>query len=163
AASTLYVVNPFVYGRLQYGQLFLLAAYAAMPLGLLALRRLIATPGLRSALGLAGAMTLIGILSPHALLMSVLLATTLLVTLALRPAMGIASGATAWMVSGLGNHLVVYKGMRDAGKWAVVIASVYSQLVGLAVGEGLDWLPRHVPAHWEPWVGGAAAGLLLAL
>ena len=84
--------------------------------------------------------------------------------LALILEMGISSGATAWMLSWLDTHLVVYRGMRDAGKWAAVIALVYSQLVGFAVEEGLDWLPRHVPdGHWEPWVEGAAAGLLLAL
>src|SRR5438477_6097592 len=31
AAATIYTINPFVYGRLHYGQFFVLAAYAALP------------------------------------------------------------------------------------------------------------------------------------
>ena len=77
AAATLYVVNPFVYGRLHYGQLFLLAAYAALPWALLRFRRLLVEPGLRSSLGAAAGFTLLGILSPHILLMAGLLAAIL--------------------------------------------------------------------------------------
>src|SRR5207244_7668105 len=31
AAATIYICNPFVYGRLHYGQIFLLAGYAILP------------------------------------------------------------------------------------------------------------------------------------
>src|SRR5712692_8000575 len=41
AASTVFILNPFVYGRLHYGQWFVLAGYAALPWFVLRLRRLV--------------------------------------------------------------------------------------------------------------------------
>jgi hypothetical protein len=43
-ASLVYTANPFVYGRLHYGQLFLLAAYAMLPWLAYALRELLVSP-----------------------------------------------------------------------------------------------------------------------
>lgn len=77
AASTIYAVNPFVYGRLHYGQLFLLAAYAALPWALMSLRVLLVEPSLRSSLIVAAAFIVVGIFSPHMLLIAGLLATIL--------------------------------------------------------------------------------------
>jgi hypothetical protein len=78
-ASVVYVVNPFVYGRLQYGQLFVLVGYALLPWVAIRLRQLLAHPGLMRGLLLAIALTLVGVASSHLLLVaSVLIATQLL-------------------------------------------------------------------------------------
>jgi hypothetical protein len=79
AAATVYVVNPFVYGRLNYGQMFLLAAYATLPWAVIRLRRLLAEPGVKSSLGAAAAFFMLGVFSPHILLMAGLLAVALYV------------------------------------------------------------------------------------
>jgi hypothetical protein len=77
---------------------------------------------------------------------------------------GVSHPATSWLVTWLDYHLVPYRGMRDAGKWAALLALIYSQLVGL----GATVIMRRVsqrqagPGRAE-WVNGAAAGLLLAL
>jgi hypothetical protein len=76
-AATIYVVNPFVYGRLNYGQMFLLAAYATLPWALIRLRQLLTNPGLKESLGVAAAFFLLGIFSPHFLLIAGLLAVVL--------------------------------------------------------------------------------------
>src|SRR5713101_5792595 len=44
AAATIYVVNPFVYGRLHYGQLFLVAGYAVLPWVTMRICRLLVAP-----------------------------------------------------------------------------------------------------------------------
>jgi hypothetical protein len=50
--------------------------------------------------------------------------------------------------------------MRDAGKWAAVLALVYSQLVGLGASAILDWIrERRLGGSWAESVG---IGLLLA-
>jgi hypothetical protein len=299
AAAALYVVNPFVYGRLHYGQLFLLAAYAALPWVLLRFRRLLREPGLRSSLGAAAGFTLLGILSPHILLMAGLLAAILYVAhligaegklsylrhsggwvvfapavaalasiywlipliagrgaqgaivsgtglgdlrayaavpdrslgllpnllglygfwaensgrfasmksfvpfwpvvlaailllaaigaiaafkqwsrqlapwvagllvagaIALVLEMGLSQPSTAGPVTWLDAHFVIYRGLRDAGKWAALLAVVYSQLVGLGAAATLDWLRTRIrDQRRNEWAIGVAAGLLLAL
>jgi hypothetical protein len=54
--------------------------------------------------------------------------------------------------------------MRDASKWGVLLALVYSQLVALGVAAILRWLreQKHAPANAE-WLVAVASGLLLAL
>jgi hypothetical protein len=69
-ASTIYLANPFVYGRLHYGQLFLLAGYALLPLLLSCLHRLLREPGWRSAAMTTAAAAAIGAVSPHTFLMA---------------------------------------------------------------------------------------------
>src|SRR5438445_1021368 len=69
-ATTAYLINPFVYGRLQYGQLFLLAAYAALPWTAARFRLFLNEPRVRTALVVAVAFTLIGIGSEHVLVMA---------------------------------------------------------------------------------------------
>lgn len=297
-AATLYVVNPFVYSRLHYGQFFLLAAYAALPWALLATRRLLVEPRLRSSLGAAAAFVLLGICSPHVLLMGGLLAAVLYVaqlvatkerlsylrqsgpwavvavvvatvvssywliplitghgaegavvtgtgpgeltayaavpdrslglltnllglygfwaensgrftsmkafvpgwpvvlaailaigaigaiavirrkaihltpwvigllvagTVAVVLEMGVSHPATAGLVRWLDGHFVLYRGMRDAGKWAVVVALVFSQLVGLGAAATLLWLHKWVQKERAEWITAAATGLLLAV
>ncbi len=299
AAATVYVANPFVYGRLHYGQMFLLAAYAAMPWALSRLRQLLAEPGATSSFGAAAAFFVVGICSPHVLLMAGLAAIVLyvvhvvarkgklaylrqsgpwvvasgvlaaaassywvipliagrgyegtviattgageliayaavpdrslglfsnllglygfwaentgrfnsmkafvpfwpvvlaailaigavgvvaafrkresqlaswaagllaLAAIALVLEMGVTQPITAGLVTWLDSHFVIYRGMRDAGKWAALLALVYSQLVGLGTASVLDWVrTRFKDLTRQEWATGVATALLLAL
>src|SRR6266851_7122935 len=80
AASTVYVLNPFVYGRLHYGQLLQVTAYAVLPWAAVEFRRLLVQPGAGSALAAALAMVSLGVLDLHMFLIAAVLATSLLVT-----------------------------------------------------------------------------------
>jgi hypothetical protein len=54
--------------------------------------------------------------------------------------------------------------MRDAGKWAALLALVYSQLFGLGAGTILNRIRKlHLPASRTEWLGATAIGLLVAL
>ena len=299
AAATIYVVNPFVYGRLHYGQLFLLAGYAVLPWVALRLRRMLIEPGAVSALVAAVGFGLVGILSLHLFLIAAVLAmamalsfaitakdrfsflkrtlpslfltlvatiaisaywvipvvtgtgregTTvaaigsgdlrayaavsderwgllpnllglygfwaenagrfasmktfvplwplvLIVILAVAAAgaawafrqrrghlgawvagllvaagiavileMGISSPVTRGLAAWMDATIPIYRGMRDAGKWAGLLALVYSQLFGLGAAATIGWiraLPR--PGAKIEWLGGVAMSLLLAV
>jgi hypothetical protein len=299
AAATLYVVNPFVYGRLHYGQLFLVAAYAALPWVLLRLGKLFLEPDLRSSLWAAAALTLVGLLTPHMLLMAALLAAAVYVAqvvlhrerldylrktgswvaltvvsatlasaywliplvlgrgtegaivegtgpgalsayeaipdnslgllpnllglygfwaedtnrftslkafapwwpavlgailliagvgaytalrdrsdrlspwvaglllagaLALVLETGNSHPLTAGLVGWLDTHFVPYRGMRDAGKWAAVLALVYSQLLGLGTRAVLAWIgQRSLDRSRREWAIGTATAVALAV
>jgi hypothetical protein len=298
AASTIYLVNPFVYGRLHYGQLFLLGAYAVLPWAACRFRLLLLEPGSATALLAATAFALIGVFSPHVLLMASVLAFALLLThvlahrtaahvtslirslllalgaaivfsaywlvpflagrgldanviaatgggdvnayaaipdqslglipnllglygfwaensgrftsmkafvplwpvvlavmltiaafgaaetyrhrsrslstwvagllivlpIALFLEMGLSSALSAEVVRWIDAHFAFYRGMRDAGKWAVLLAFVYSQLVGLGAAQIQATLKKLAPDTTRAeWIPGLAAGLLLAL
>ena len=77
AASVVYTFNPFVYDRISYGQLTVLAGYALLPLVALALRRLLAHPDLRSALGLAAVFAAIGAVDIHFIVIATALSVCL--------------------------------------------------------------------------------------
>ena len=64
-ASLVYTMNPFVYGRLHYGQLFLLAAYAILPWLARSIRQFVVTPSLVRGLLVAAWLVLIGALDLH--------------------------------------------------------------------------------------------------
>ena len=297
-ASLVYVVNPFVYGRLHYGQLFLLAGYAALPWAALSYRRLLQEPGMVTGLFAGLSLALVGILSLHIFLIAAVLGSTLVIAhivavenrltylMSLAPGLLLAvavtvgasaywigpllngTGPTATVIAGVGSgdlaasgavpdqrlgllpnllglygfwaedagrftsmkafvplwpvilalllltaavgavdafrhrrdqfapwvagllaaaaialileagvsspvtsglvtwldaHLPFYRGMRDAGKWAALLALVYSQLIGLGAARILDWIrERKVGgASWQ-WVNSTAIGLLLA-
>jgi hypothetical protein len=299
AAAGLYVMNPFVYGRLHYGQLFVLAGYAVLPWVTLRLRRLLLEPGVAAAVVSAVSMVLLGILSLHLFLVALVLAGALLLTHTVAakdrfaylrksaPGLLIAAGLTiaassywlipiligrgpaasviagigpgdlaayaavpdqqlgllpnllglygfwaenagrftsmkafvpAWpvvlalllvlgavgaisvfrkrrdplapwvaglliaalialileagvshplttgLVTWLDANLPLYRGMRDAGKWAALLALVYSQLIALGVAAILRWLreQKRAPANAE-WLVAVASGLLVAL
>jgi len=83
AASVVYLFNPFVFGRLHYGQLFLLAGYAVLPWVAVRLRRLLTEPGVATALIAAVSLAVLGILSLHLFLVAGVLAASLFVTYAL--------------------------------------------------------------------------------
>jgi hypothetical protein len=91
--------------------------------------------------------------------------------------MGVSNPWTAGLATWLDGHFAVYRGMRDAGKWATLVALAYSQLIGLGSAAILNGLRRRIPDsiqleglvkglptanRWEV-AGGATAGLLLAL
>jgi hypothetical protein len=77
---------------------------------------------------------------------------------------GVSHPVTANLVRWLDAHFIVYRGMRDAAKWAVLLAFAYSQLVGLGAATIQATLKQPVlGASRTEWVPGVAAGLLLAL
>ncbi len=298
-ASTLYVFNPFVFGRLHYGQLFVLGGYALLPWVAIRLRALLVQPTVKTGLLLALSLALVGVVSTHTFLIAGALVTALLVThlfaaakpfdylfragrsvviaavatlvvssywivplllgrgpiaqavggfpttdlrvfaavpdrqlglipnllglygfwaessgrftsmkafapiwpvllglmllvaaigaawafrqrqlrlgawvaglllaaaIALILEMGVSSPATRGFVTWLDANIPLYRGMRDAGKWAALLALVYSQLIGLGTAAILGWIrshPRAAPA--TAWLGTVAAGLLLVL
>jgi len=80
AGSIVYLFNPFVYGRMQYGQLFLLAGYAVLPWVALRLRRLLVEPRVATALTAAVSLVVLGVLSIHLFLVASFLAAMLLIT-----------------------------------------------------------------------------------
>src|SRR6202165_2359022 len=67
-ASLIYVFNPFVYGRIHYGQLLLVAGYALLPWIAMQMLRLMREPGWRPALILAAELAALGILDLHLLI-----------------------------------------------------------------------------------------------
>src|ERR1700694_269349 len=67
-ASLIYVFNPFVYGRIHYGQLLLVAGYALLPWIATQMLRLMREPGWRPALILAAGLAALGILDLHLLI-----------------------------------------------------------------------------------------------
>jgi hypothetical protein len=78
--------------------------------------------------------------------------------------LGVSSPATAGLVTWLDTHLVLYRGMRDAGKWAVSLALIYSQLFPLGVAAILDWIRVNTKSVLRrEWLASSAAALLLAL
>ena len=77
---------------------------------------------------------------------------------------GISHPLTAGFVQWLDATVPLYRGMRDAGKWAALLALVYSQLFGLGAAAILNWVRQlKVPAPQLEWLGAATIGLLLAL
>jgi hypothetical protein len=298
-ASAIYVFNPFVFGRLHYGQMFVLAGYALLPWVAIRLRQLFAQPDVKTGLLLALALTLVGIPSSHVFLVSgvfvaailltqliaadkrlefvsrvgpslllaggatvvassywaaplvlgrgqiastvagitsgdlkafaaipdahlglvanllglygfwaedsgrfasmkvfvplwpVVLAVLLVVAaigaasvfrrrrdrlgawvaglliagaIALVLEMGVSNPVTTGLVTWLDSTFPLYRGMRDAGKWAALLALVYSQLLALGTAAILGWLrARPWPPARIELVGAVATGLLLAL
>ena len=300
SASALFVVNPFVYSRMHYGQLYLLAGYCALPWVLIRLDHLLHRPSLLNGTLMALSVALVGVFTPHLTLVAGILATVMaafftvaaeqrvaylkslapsalaaaavafvlsaywviplllargvegsriasfgpgdLIAFAAVPderlglvpnllglygfwaedtarftslkafvpywplamagilvvsgvgvrwafsrqprravapwvtgllvagaialilEMGVSHPATAGITRWLDAHFTFYRGMRDAGKWAALLALVYSQLFGLGAAAILERVRnlKLKPAAIE-WVGATAAGLLLAL
>jgi hypothetical protein len=76
---------------------------------------------------------------------------------------GVASPVTEPLVRFLDTVFPPYRGMRDAGKWAAVIALVYAQLIPLGTIVVLAWLRKKVKAPRIDLAEALATGLLLAL
>src|SRR5579864_1637422 len=64
-ASVVFVMNPFVYGRLEYGQFLVLAGYAVLPWVLGRLGRLLSEPRLRNGFMVGVALALTAALDLH--------------------------------------------------------------------------------------------------
>lgn len=79
-AATLYLVNPFVYGRLHYGQLYLLAGYALLPWVAIRTRKLLLRPSWKAGLALAVSLALVAIPTSHVFLMASLVVAALSVS-----------------------------------------------------------------------------------
>jgi hypothetical protein len=79
-ASLVYLLNPFVYGRLHYGQVFLLAGYAVLPWVALRIRHLLIQPEWGAALTAAVSLTLLGALDVHLLFPAAVLMAVPLMT-----------------------------------------------------------------------------------
>src|SRR2546430_16292098 len=78
--------------------------------------------------------------------------------------MGVSDPLTSGFVHWLDGSVPLYRGMRDAGKWAALLALVYSQLFGMGVAAALDWIRKvRLPASQVELLGATAIGLLLAL
>jgi hypothetical protein len=77
AASIVYLFNPFVFGRLHYGQLFLLAGYAVLPWVALRLRRLLVESNMAAGILASLSLSLLGILSIHLFMVAGFLALAL--------------------------------------------------------------------------------------
>jgi hypothetical protein len=75
---------------------------------------------------------------------------------------GVSSPVTSWLVTWLDAHVAFYRGMRDADKWAAMLALVYSQLVGLGAAAILERLGQSSigGSDWG-FRRSAAVGLLL--
>src|SRR5437773_6243409 len=74
AAATLFIANPFVFGRLHYGQLYLLAGYAVLPWMASRLRLICAEPRWKNAVLFAASISLIAVLTVHLFLVALALA-----------------------------------------------------------------------------------------
>jgi hypothetical protein len=123
-ASTVYLMNPFVYGRLQYGHLFLLAGYALFPWAASCVRQIVQRPTRRGATIGAAATALLGMLEVH-----------LLIPLAV---LSVAAG-----IAGLLGNRQRLRYIRDLcanlalALLLVVVASSY-WLIPLLLGSGLE-------------------------
>jgi hypothetical protein len=76
ASSVIYTANPFVYGRLHYGQFLLLAGYAILPWVATRVFRMVAQPNVRQGLILALSLVLVAAFTQHLLLPAILLLAT---------------------------------------------------------------------------------------
>jgi hypothetical protein len=78
--------------------------------------------------------------------------------------MGLSHPLTEGLVQWLDSNVPLYRGMRDAGKWAALLALVYSQLFGLGANEIVRQIRKlDLNAVHREWLGGAAIGLFLAV
>jgi hypothetical protein len=77
SASVVYMINPFTYGRLHYGQLFLLAGYAVFPWVAKRIRCLLVEPRWATAAAAGGSLAVLGSFDLHLLLPGALLAIAL--------------------------------------------------------------------------------------
>jgi hypothetical protein len=82
SAALVYMINPFVYGRLAYGQLTVLAGYAVLPFVALCVRRLILVPDVRRAIFVAATFAMVAVLDIHMALIAGVLSGVLVVAFA---------------------------------------------------------------------------------
>jgi hypothetical protein len=120
--SLAYLLNPFVYDRLAYGQLNVLAGYAVLPWAVLSIRQLLFRPSAMPTMMAALAMTVIAILDVHLALIAAAVGGCLVVA-------HVAIDVRAWsQVAQLGRSLAV-------GMALTLGASAY-WIVPLILGKG---------------------------
>lgn len=122
AASAIYVFNPFVYDRLAYGQLTVLAGYAVLPWMAASVRAVLLGPSVVRSVVLAVAMTVIAALDIHLAFVAALLAVSLVISHALFERHGL------WYWARAGACLVL-------ATVVAILASLY-WLVPLLTGNG---------------------------
>ncbi|MDQ6712469.1 MAG: hypothetical protein M3Z28_04690 [Candidatus Dormibacteraeota bacterium] len=113
-ASVIYVVNPFVYGRIHYGQLALIAAYSLLPWFAASLLSLLRKPGWRPGVILALELTALGVLDLHLLIPAGLL---------------LLAAAAAFGIS-----------RRDHGRYLTDLSRTLALALGAAVVASSYWL-----------------------
>jgi hypothetical protein len=118
-ATSIYVVNPFVYGRIHYGQLPLIAGYALLPWIAARILALMREPGGRHALTLGAELTALGILDLHLLIPAGLL------VIAATLAFGIARRTDRQYLGGLGRQLALTIGITlvASSYWLIPLLS----------------------------------------
>ena len=121
-AALIFVFNPFVYDRLAYGQLTVLAGYAVLPWVAASIRSLLEEPTLRNALQATALLTVVSILDIHLALIAAA-ATALLIVAYVATTM-----PTLKHLLRIGRQVAIVIGV-------VLIASSY-WLVAIAVGSG---------------------------
>jgi len=121
-AALIYLFNPFVYDRLAYGQLTVLAGYAVLPWALTSVRTMLESHSWKHSLRVAAFLTVISVLDIHmALIASAAAAILIIVHVAL-------AGRTARHLSVTARQIAVTAG-------ATLVASSY-WLVPLVLGLG---------------------------
>src|SRR5438445_4080838 len=80
AGATLFIANPFVFGRLHYGQLYLLAGYAVLPWMASRLRAICAEPRWSNAVLFAVSISLLGVFTAHLFLVALALVAVVVLT-----------------------------------------------------------------------------------
>ncbi len=121
-AAVLYTVNPFVYGRLQYGQLLVLAGYAVLPWVATRMRLLVLEPKVHTAVLAALALTVLSVLDLHLLVPAAAL-------------MGALSIIHAWAERRNPDFLVRLARQLGVTVAVTLVASAY-WLIPLAMGRG---------------------------
>jgi hypothetical protein len=133
-ASVIYAVNPFVYGRLHYGQFFLLAGYALLPWATSRVFRLVTQPKVLHGVAVAISLVLIAMFTLHLLLPAILLLTTSSVAMVVGQrrnvayVLGLVRGIAAcagtfvilsayWLIPYLAGRSVEGKIIAQAGSW----------------------------------------------
>jgi hypothetical protein len=150
AASLVYTLNPFVYGRLHYGQLFLLAAYAILPWLVRSLRLFLVTPSPVRALVLAVWLVLIGGLDLHLFLAAFVLCALTWIVYA------ISRGRDRGYLAQLGQSSIVAAAATAVGSayWLIPFVRGSSQAAVAVAGFGASDI------HVFQTVGDAHLGLL---
>jgi hypothetical protein len=147
-ASLIYTVNPFVYGRLHYGQLFLLAAYAILPWLARSVRSFLVTPGRVRGLVVAAWLVLIGGLDLHLFLAAVVLCGVMGIVYVINNA-----GERDYMTElGWGSVMATVTSAAASAYWVVPFVRGLSPEAGAVAGIGASDI-RAYQAVGDPHLG----------
>jgi hypothetical protein len=131
-ASLVYTVNPFVYGRLHYGQLFILGAYAILPWLARSARQFLVAPSPVGGLVVAAWLVLIGGLDLHLFLAALVLCAVMGIIY------GISWGRDRGYLSQLAWGSLVFAATAAAGSayWVIPFVRGTSQAAVAVAGIG---------------------------